>query len=98
MPESTTVLLSTFSVILLELTSTAPPLLLSMAVTFDPTAAFRAVLVTLEFTAKPAATHVEVPSKLTAWQLSEAAMCFLPGPNCPVNGTVAFEHRACCPT
>lgn len=52
-PDSTTVSLSTSSVSLLEFTSTAPPSLLSIAVMLDPTAVFKARLVTLEFSAKP---------------------------------------------
>lgn len=54
MPERTSIALSTGCVRLLELTSTAPPLLLSMAVALDPRAVFRVPTVTLEFTAKPA--------------------------------------------
>ena len=59
-PDSTTVLLSTSSVIWVELSNIAPPLLLSMAVTLDPTALFSAALVTVESMAMPAtASHAQ---------------------------------------
>ena len=53
LPDSTTVLLSTVSLSLLELVNSAAPL--SIAVTLDPTALFTAAAVTLPFKAKPAA-------------------------------------------
>lgn len=57
LPDSTTVLLSTSSVILLELRRTAPPLLLSTPVTFILTALLRDVTITLVFKAKPAGVY-----------------------------------------
>ena len=59
-PDSVIVLLSTSSVVLLELTRTAPPLLLSRAVTLAAVAWLKAPAIALELTAKPAVNNFAI--------------------------------------